>query len=153
MSLMVSRTREFIIPLLVSRLASLSIFADCHLRPVSSVKSLCLTSNFVNRFLNANSSKTLTGTSLRTTQYYNVEFWLLAFPLALFALVTIFFFVTVLQTTRVPLWKASQLAVLYTMSRPEELATKQVMENRAEKTRSEFARDSWCLKESQAHVE
>ncbi|KAK3197400.1 hypothetical protein GRF29_216g30788 [Pseudopithomyces chartarum] len=114
---------------------------------------LHVTNGVTNAFLNANSSKILAGTSLRTTQYYNVEFWLLAFPVALFALVTIFFFITVLQTTRVPLWKSSQLAVLYTMSRPDELATKRSMENRAAKTRSEFAGDSWCLKESQAHVE
>ncbi|PVI02014.1 hypothetical protein DM02DRAFT_590107 [Periconia macrospinosa] len=106
-----------------------------------------VTNGVTNAFLTSKNSKTLAGASIQTIQYYQVTLWLLAFPGALFLLITIFFISTVLYTTNVPLWKSSQLAVLYTMSKPEHLATKSAMEKRAKTTHVAFAEEDWCLKD------
>jgi hypothetical protein len=68
------------------------------------------------------------------------------FPSALFLLVTIFFFTTVLYNSKVPLWKSSQLGVLYAMSEPEQLGAKSSMEDKAKKTHIVFDKENRSLK-------
>lgn len=99
-----------------------------------------------NAFRTADSSRSQQpGTSSRSTQYFDVDFRLLAAPLALFTLITAFFLVTVLRTLRVPLWKSSQLAVLYAMGVPSRLGTKARMEAVAAKEGMRFD-EGWGLK-------
>ncbi|ORY09663.1 hypothetical protein BCR34DRAFT_615659 [Clohesyomyces aquaticus] len=74
----------------------------------------------------------VTGTTFHTVQFIHVQFPMLAPPAALFAAITLFFLATVIRTTKIPVWKSSQLAVLYTMHEPERLGLKSTMEKEAE---------------------
>ena len=63
-------------------------------------------------------------------------------------LVTIFLIATLIRTLRVPLWKSSQLAVLYAMGEPDKLGTVPAMEKDAKRTRMKFnSLGNWQLKQ------
>jgi hypothetical protein len=88
------------------------------------------------------------GKSFRTVQFIHVKFWSLAPPGALFAAITIFFVATVISTSKIPVWKSSQLAVLYAMHEPQKLDTKSAMEEQAKKMDVSFsARGDWQLEQ------
>jgi len=79
-------------------------------------------------------------------QFIHVDFSLLALPAALFVAITIFFLATVIRTTSAPVWKSSQLAVLYALHEPEKLGTKSHMEKESKKVKLRFrGKGSWQM--------
>ncbi|PVH93549.1 hypothetical protein DM02DRAFT_733063 [Periconia macrospinosa] len=105
-----------------------------------------LVNSINNGFRAASSSVTVKGKSFENLQQIQVNFWFLVPPCALYVLLTGFLIATILHTTNVPLWKSSQLALLYAMSNPEMLSTKVEMEERARKTKLRFSKGDWQLK-------
>lgn len=98
------------------------------------------------RFRTAGTSTSVSGTSYQTVQQIHVDFRLLAPPCTLYVVLTVFFIATIVRTTNVPLWKMSQLAVLYALSRPDLLSTKKKMDKGAKGSKLSITPNRWQLK-------
>ena len=88
------------------------------------------------------------GRSRRSVACVHVRYYFLYVPVGLFAAITVFFFATLLSTIKVPIWKSSQLAVLYALHEPQKLGTKSSMKEEAEKMKMRFSEaGNWQLQQ------
>ena len=93
----------------------------------------------------ANISSVVKGTAFVAEPYISVNFIWLSYPLSIFLVLTVFFFVTVVATRNDPLWKNSPLALLQIMNTGNVPISKRSMEKEAKdiKVRLEKGPEVW----------
>jgi hypothetical protein len=95
----------------------------------------------------SNTSNIVTGTTYTTEQYIFVNYIWLSYPIALFLVLTTFFFTTIYATRHGPLWKSSPLALLFAMNPDNTLSSTEQMEKKAKNMGVVFEkrRETWML--------
>ncbi|KAF2712999.1 hypothetical protein K504DRAFT_370562 [Pleomassaria siparia CBS 279.74] len=92
-----------------------------------------------NEMRTSNATDFVTGTTTASEQYIAVEYIWISYPIAVYAILTIFFFSTIFATRRDPLWKSSPLALLHAMDGNKTNSSMKQMEEEAKQTRVRFA--------------